>query len=287
MMKKVICRLMIITTIYASAENHIELGVGVLSVKDNFTYIEDKRVSSLANSPKKQELAIPVFSLEYNGFFIGVGDNLEGIGYRHDFGDISVAVGVDSYEVFENPYLLNKNRKHVDAQEITVSLSGNYAEFLEYSVDYSHIEVEDKVAKDAQQSANEVNLGVYAVLLPLSQNAYMGLGYDFTYHNSKGKSNTHYKNGVSFFTIIKLTSDYRLTGEVGYEKYMFNSQNSYFNKKRNEKGFSIGSELMADNLFNNKNSYLQMVLFYGKRDSNINFFDTEYVGGSLSYGYMF
>ena len=54
MMKKAICGLMIITTMYASAENHIELGVGVLSVKDNFTYIEDKRVSSLPTLPKSK-----------------------------------------------------------------------------------------------------------------------------------------------------------------------------------------------------------------------------------------
>ena len=231
-------------------------------------------------------MAIPVFSLEYNGFFIGVGDNLEGIGYRHDFGDISAAVRVNSYEVFENPYLLNKNRKHVDAQEITVSLSGNYAEFLEYSVDYSHIEVEDKVVKDAQQSANEVNLGVYAVLLPLSQNAYMGLGYELTYHDSKGKSNTHLRNGLSLFALTQLASDYSLVAEVAYADYKFNSKNSYFNKERDEQEFSVGAEFMVDNLFI-KDAYLSTEIFYEKKDSNIDFFDTEYAGTSVSYGYMF
>jgi hypothetical protein len=114
----------------------------------------------------------------------------------------------------------------------------------------------------------------------------MGLGYDFTYHDSKGKSNTYYKHGLSLFALTKLASDYSVVAEVAYADYIFNSKNSYFNKKRDEQEVSVGVQFMVDNLFV-KDAYLSTELFYAKIDSNIDFFDTKYTGGSLSYGYRF
>ncbi|HIP29291.1 MAG TPA: DUF2860 domain-containing protein [Sulfurospirillum arcachonense] len=287
MKNKILLGLMSLSSSILLAEDHIELGIGFISAKDNLSYIKNKKNISLSKSPTEQEIAVPVLSFEYNGFFVGVGDNTQGIGYRHDFDAFLVEASYNSYEVFENPYLVNQNRKLVDAQELALSISKTYSEFIEFSLSYKNIEIDDKVAKDAQQSANEIGFDANALLLSLSKNVYMGLGYNFTYHDSKRESNTHHKNVISLFTFIELASDYTLTAEVGYERYIFNSKNSYFNKKRNEEGMSIGGQLMVDNLFNNKNSYLKMALFYGKRDSNINFFDTEYTGGSLSYGYKF
>jgi len=285
-MNKILLGFMTIGSSLLLAENHIELGVGFISAKDNLTYIKEKKIISLASSPTKKKLIIPVLSLEYNGFFIASGDNVEGIGYRHDFDAFSFEVSYDSYEVFENPYLLNQNRKLVDAQELEFSISGDYAEFMEYSLSYKNIEIEDKVANDAQQSANEVSFDVNAVLLPLSKNAYMGLGYDFTYHNSKGKSNTHYKNGFSFFALTQLASDYSLVTEVAYADYKFNSKNSYFNKTRDEQEISIGAKFMIENLFI-VDGYLKIELFYAKIDSNIDFFNKEYEGVTMGYGYKF
>ena len=285
-MNKTLLGFMTIGSSLLFAENHIELGVGFISAKDNLMYIKEKKITSLASSTTKQKLAIPVLSLEYNGFFVGSGDNVEGIGYRHDFDAFSLKVSYDNYEVFENPYLLNQNRKLVDAQELGLSISGDYSEFLEYSLSYKNIEIEDKVAKDAQQSANEVSFNVNAVLLPLSKNAYMGLGYDFTYHDSKGKSNTHYKNGFSFFALMQLATDYSLVTEVAYADYKFDSKNSYFNKKRDEQEVSVGTQFVIDNLFV-EDAYLNTELFYAKVDSNIDFFNKEYEGVSMSYGYRF
>ena len=286
MKKKIILGFITIGSSLLLAENHIELGGGFISAKDNLTYLKEKKTTSLTSSPTEQELVIPLFSLEYNGFFIGAGENAEGIGYRHDFDDFSLEASYDSYEVFENPYLLNQNRKLADAQALTLSVSGEYSEFMEFSLSYKNIEIDDKVAKDAKQSANEVSFDVEAVLLPLSKNVYMGLGYDFTYNDSKGKSNSYYKNGLSVFALAEFSNDYSLVAEVGYSDYTFDSKNSYFNKKRDEQELSVGVQFMVDNLFV-EDAYLKTELFYAKLDSNIDFFDTEYTGGSLSYGYRF
>ena len=285
-MNKIILAFLSIGTGLLFAENHIELGVGVLSVKDNLLYIKEKKTTSLESSPTKEELITPLFSFEYNGFFAGVIDNVETIGYRHDFDAFSLKASYGSYEVFENPYLINQNKKVVNAQKMVLSLSGDYAEFMEYSLNYTNIEIEDNVAKDAQQSANEVSLNVDAVLLELRKNAYMGLGYDFTYHHSKGKSNRHYKNGVSLFALAEFKSDYSIVAEVAYADYKFDSKNSYFNTKRDEQEVSVGAQFKVENVFI-EDAYLKTELFYAKIDSNINFFNREYEGVNMSYGYKF
>ncbi len=90
-----------LTLTLSTKQNHKELGAGYINTKDNFTYIHNKSIINLTDSPTGLDLYVPVFSLYYNGFLIGVGENIEGVGYRHDFGDFAVEAGINSYEVLK------------------------------------------------------------------------------------------------------------------------------------------------------------------------------------------
>lgn len=285
MNRKITLFLAMLSSMVVAEENYIELGMGYISGKDNITYIKDRKSISFVNSPIKQNIVVPVFSLQYNGFFIGTGENSEGIGYRHNFDDLSVEIAVNSYEVFENPYSLSRT---VDAIDMGVVASTTMYEMVEVSLGYKNIKVDDKVTKEGtQQSANQLNFDVEAILLALGQNSYVGLGYHFTYHDSKGESNSYQKNGVSILSIIELATDYELVSQVMYTDYNFDKKNGFFSKIRDEKGLDFFVELKVDNIFNSKDFYMESAFFYTTVDSNINFFEKEYVGGSLSIGYRF
>ena len=62
--------LMLITSssIIFAGENFIELGAGYTTAKDNLVYIKEKKSIDLINSPTQQDMVIPVFILQYNGF---------------------------------------------------------------------------------------------------------------------------------------------------------------------------------------------------------------------------
>lgn len=282
---KMILLLIILSNAVFARENFIELGTGYISAKDNFIYIKDKKSVDLVNSPTKQDIIVPIFTLQYNGFFIGAGDNSEGIGYRHDGDDVSIEVAINSYEVFENPYIVSKR---VDATEIGVVISTTMDEMMEFSLGYKNIKVDDNVSKaDTQQSANQLNFNMEAILLVLGQNSYAGLGYHFTYYDSKGESNSYLKNGISVFTIFELAKDYELFSQVSYVDYKFNKKNSFFLKIRDEKELILATNLRVNNIFNSRDFFLQTGIFYNGINSNINFFDKEYAGGSFSIGYKF
>ena len=72
-----------------------------------------------------------------------------------------------------------------------------------------------------------------------------------------------------------------------YADYKFNEKNSHFSKLRDEEELTFFTNLKVDNIFNSKYFFLQTSLFYNRMDSNINFFDKEYTGGSFSIGYKF
>jgi len=279
--------LMLITSssIIVAGENVIELGAGYVTAKDNLVYIKEKKSIDLINSPTQQDMVIPVFTLQYNGFFIGTGNDSEGIGYCYDFEDFSLEASINSDKVFEDPY---RSTKSIDLVEMGVVVSKTMYELLDISLGYKNIQVDDKVSvSDTQQSANQLNFNTEAILLTLGQNSFAGLGYHFTYHDSKGKSNSYLKNGISVFTIFELAKDYELVSQVMYAGYKFNEKNSHFSKLRDEDELTFFTNLKVDNIFNSKDFFLQTSLFYNRMDSNINFFDQEYTGGSFSIGYKF
>ncbi len=272
------------STVFAG-ENFIELGAEYISAKDNITYIKDKKRINLERSPTKQNIVVPVVTLQYNGFFIGAGNNSEGIGYRHDFDNFSVEAAINSYEVFQDPYLTTES---VELVEMGVVVYKSMYEMFDMSLGYKNIQVDDKASVvDTQQSANQLDFNAEVILLPLSQNAYGGLGYHFTYHDAKGKSNSYLKNAVSIFTIFELEKDYELSSQVMYADYKFDKKNSHFSELRDENSLTILTNLKVDNIFDSKDFFLQINLFYTGVESNINFFEKEYTGGGFSIGYKF
>jgi len=286
-MKKIviISTLTILSSAVFARENFIELGAGYMGVKDNLTFINDKKVINLNNPPIKQSIYIPVFALEYNGFFIGAGNNSGSIGYRYDFDYASVEMGIGSYKVFKDPYL---SLEKVNSSQIGLSISSTIYEMMELSLGYKNIDVKDKVFKaDTKQSGDQIDFDAEAILFEFNQEFYAGLGYHFTYHHSQGKSNSYLKNGVSIFNIFQFEQDYELIFEAMYSSYKFDSKNSHFNKIRDEEGFSIVANLKVDNIFNSKDFFLQTNLFYNEVNSNINFFNKEYIGSNFSIGYKF
>lgn len=142
--------LMLITSssIIFAGENFIELGAGYTTAKDNLVYIKEKKSIDLINSPTQQDMVIPVFTLQYNGFFIGTGNDSEGIGYRYDFEDFSLEASINSYEVFEDPY---HSTKSIDLVEMGVVVSKTMYELLEISLGYKNIQVDDKVSSSDTQ----------------------------------------------------------------------------------------------------------------------------------------
>jgi hypothetical protein len=287
MNKKILLCCVLISTVTSAKENFIEVGAGYINAQENMIYIKDTKVSNLESSPKKQTNKIPILNLHYNGFFIGKNNALAGIGYNHSFDATLVEVALNSYEVFENPYLLNKDRKRTDAIEVGVSVSKSiFHDLITLSLGYKNITIDDKVTADAQQSSDQLNFDTSFVLIPIEE-VITGIGYHFTYNDSKGKSNSYTKHGFSISNITQLTTDYSIASELIYSRFSFDFQNSYFEKKRDENSLSLGVDLTIDNIFNSKDVYFKTELFYSKKSSNIDFFETKYSGVNFSIGYKF
>ncbi|NQY23440.1 MAG: DUF2860 family protein [Campylobacteraceae bacterium] len=310
MIKKSIFALVLCTNILF-AQNEVSgslgLSLGKVSIRDNFYSTKDNdKISTLNKKAKKidENIIFPLLNLEYGDFYLNGNINEQSIGYSWTKDNAvyitSKGLGIkQSFEnnmfysldykledVYINPYSLNIKRKSKNAKLIELSLGkkGIY-NFLDLTYHFKKININDEVNKSEKQSgySNEVN--VMATLLQFNQNSFGAMGFILGNGIFDGNSNDYKKVGLKYEMEINFLNTHRIALENIYEVYTYDKKNSYFNKERDEKVFSLKINYTKSNFLNYKNLVFHTDYISNTRNSNIAFFqsNTDILLISLAY----
>jgi len=304
--KAVVIFLMLAISITSFAEEeksgffgNLELGAGYSSFNPAGDDVTDdtKKIKSLTNGDDESEFFGYVSgSIGYDfvntGTTLFVGAEKEGLllGVDQELGDFGL-LGVEytfsSREVWKNPYVLKRSK----TDEITHSLSVEFSEIMDtgaiVGLEFGSIDVDsDKVTnKDLERDGkfSALNLG-YAFYF--SEDHHFIPLLSFRNYDFDGESNSHGTlsfGGEHSISFSKFTFDtsIMLTGS-GYDK-----KHPVFNKKREDAEFDIMETISYAAPFGYEQTYLFLTLGYSKRESNIDFYDSDGFVTATGIGFNF
>lgn len=261
-----------------------------------------KKIGSLSDSSEDYSLFSPFFmgNLTYNflstGTSIGIGSDLGGFGLTlsQDGGDLgyftlSGSMGKD--EVFKDPYLVGVKRDKTDAETKSFSLSWDEIFGLGMGAQYSFetIDVDDdnsgKKNKKLERDGTIHSLGLNFDLFDNGMHKVStGLAYEIG--DIKGKSNA-YKGMGGGFTYLVEGESWDVETELSFLSYDYDESHPVFNKTREDKEGSVSSTFTLYEPFELENWFVQYLVSYTKRDSNIDFYDSSSVSTFCGVGYNF
>ena len=223
-MKKLLLSSIVACSLFASEQNFIEIGGGFVKEKDNFSTNSNNKITSYTTA-KSQDETIPNISFLYStdinknaNIYFGsefgslyLGSEIEiNIGY-FDIGLLSNTQG----KAWENPFLLNSNRKKTDIKEVGgyigygIPLSESYFASLVY--EYSKIDFDkDVVVTDLKrdgkkyvvslENAFEFNEKFALIITPKYEN-----------YSAKGKASSYDTVSIEAIIEYKFNKNFELT----------------------------------------------------------------------------
>lgn len=300
-MKKIILSSILITSIFAENINYIEFGGGYVKIKDNVN-TTSKKISSYSDK-KKDNTALGYFDI-YTTFNINenidvylnsqIENTLIGTKIKNDYGNLELGIKYDSNEEFENPYLLNTDRKEIDTQEY-----GGYAvytypftDYLESGVSYEYSKKDyerDLVDADLKREGNR---NIISIINKFSKNISgneIKLFHRLSFENfSADGESSAYKNYASQQGgTISFPNDIDLALITTFGNREYDKRNPLFNKKQDVDYAAVETSITFNDFINYKDIYLSLKAGIVKEDSNINFYDSEKSLALITMGYRF
>jgi len=315
MLKHIFAVSFLLSSLSYAQENKINGWIGILGAElkteDNIYYHKDNKKINFLNDKAKEldeSLILPTFDINYGNYFIKTEIKDEflvkgGYSWEKDNSIYLTNLGagiIQTFEnnffytfdykkikMYENPYLTGIDRKDIDSDQIDFKLGFmELYDFVDITYSFQNIDIDDKVNNDAQQSGYTHQLEVFPYFLQFNENSYGGVGFIGGIGKYDGKSNDYNKYGLIYAMEYNYQT-HKVELVSSYTQYDFDTKNSYFNKKRDEKETLFLLKYTKDKLLNNKNLFMNITMLTNKIDSNIDFFNKEQEVFGINIGYKF
>jgi hypothetical protein len=229
--KKLLLSSVLVSSLFAGEQNFIELGGGFSSGKDNFSTDSDKTISSYTTAKSKSE-AMPNLSFYYGGELnnnttlysaMEFGSLIFGSEIETSFGMFDVGIKGDFLgEAWENPFVLNSERKKTDVQEIGgyiaygLPLAQNYMAFLKY--EFSEVDYDkDSVVGDLKRDGDR-HIVSLENMIELNKSTSLVVTTLYEKYKADGEASTYDNMGLEFGIQKELSKNLELKVMVDFGK---------------------------------------------------------------------
>ena len=295
-MKKILIPSLMVCSLFAE-QNFIELGLGYTSGKDNFSTQSKEKINNYSNAKSENE-AIGMLN-----FYYGVDLSEEANIYMaSQYGELMLGSEIGEFdfgiktslmeEAWENPYLLNQDRKKTDVQEVggyigySIPFSKSYMAHIRYeysTVDYDKDTVTNsKLKRDGKRhilsldNIIELNKKTNLIVTPIYEK-----------YSADGEASSYDNIGFEVTVTHQITEDLELAvvGNAGEKEY--DETNPILNKKIDATITGINALLKLNKPFGYENVYTSLTVGYENEDANHDFYDKENQYSIISLGYKF
>ena len=297
-MKTLLIPSLLISSLFAVEQNFIEIGGGVINIKDNFSAYET-RPSKTLGAPQSKSSALPYLNFYYakelgqeNYVYItsmngglNLGSEIETDLGLFDFGLKNDFVG----KAWENPFVTNQ--KKTDVTEFGGYLSWGIPtsenSFTTLKYELSDVDYEkDSTTKTLQRDASRHIVSLENVFeFNKSHTFVTTLKYEN--YDADGEASSYDKTGIEIFTAHSLSDNLELNliGNLAHKEY--NEINPVFNKKIDSDTIGINTSLTLYEPLEYKNVFTSLKAGYEKEDANHNFYDKSNKYTLFTIGYIF
>ena len=301
-MKKILLPILLATASFANEQNYIEIGGGIVKIKDNFS-TESKKTLIQLDEAQNENKSLPYFEMYYG---YNLNDNLDlyvssdingprmGSLINSEVGVFDFGLKFNLYKEWKNPFLKGVNREETNVTETGFysgygfSLFDNHEGMIRYefsTIDYKEETVPNDLKREGNRHLlffeNKFNSKIFNNELSYITN----LSYEK--YDAEGKSSSYDKYELLLGATINLTNDFLFSifsniGEKNYEQI-----NPILNTKINADIYGINTVFRWDRPFSYENIYLSIKTGYEKEEANHNFYNKENTYSILSIGYKF
>jgi len=301
-MKKILIPSILACILYAGEENFIEMGVGVVNYKDNFSVESNKNISTLGSAKSNTE-AFPYVNFYY-GYDLNestniyvtadMGDLNLGSSIENEYGLFDIGLKANIEEEWKNPFLTGVNRKKTYATEFGVyasygfSLFENSESMIRYEFSKKSYD-KDEVAKDLKRDGNRHILSLediyFTKLFDKETTLHSNLFYEK--YDATGKASSYDSYGLELGSSAQVSENINLSLFANIGKKDYDKTNPVLNKKIDVDLYGVVAAIEFDKPFDYQNAYVSLKAGYGKEEANVNFYDKEATYGVVSVGYKF
>jgi len=298
-MKKIILTSMLASTFLLAQENFIEIGLGYKGTKNNFSTDSDEKISTFSKA-KSDNSVLPNLKFYYGqeiskdiNLFIKSDQKELKLGSKIAFDNSNLSFGFKTKlfeEEWEDPFLLNTNRKETDISENGLFLAYQlpFNNYINTTISYEYAKKKydsDKLIPVLKRDANIHNLSLKNIFILDYANIITNIEYEK--YNAKGKASSYDKIGLDLGISKTLNPKTTFSLFAGYAKKEYDQSNPVLNKKIDANIFKSMANIKYKEPFDYKNTYIKTSLIYKNEDANNQFYDKTATYGLFSIGYNF
>lgn len=302
-MKKLLLPAILTCTLFASEENFFELGAGYINSKDNFSTNSNKKITSFSSSESENK-AIPNINTYYGK---NLSENIKAY-FQLEQTDLKIGTklnttmgdfyfGVKSKlleEEWENPFLLNQDRKETDINENGLFLAYEFdtSTFSKAIIKYEHTKKEydiDKTLEDLKRDGNKDSFSLNNILSLniLDKETIFLTNLNFEKYNADGKASSYDSLGLELGFSRDLTSKTNLLVLTNFSNKQFDKTNPIFDEKIESDNFKALMKIEYNEPFDFVNTYVNFIIGHENENANNNFYDKETDFALFGIGYKF
>jgi len=301
-MKKILLSALVASSLLANEENFIEVGVGFIKSKDNFSTESNAKISSLKNADSENN------GFAYIDFFYGYDLNEDlniylysdikelnlGSALTTEIGVFDFGLKMDVGEEWENPFLMNTNRQKTDTKEygayISYGLDLTENIKADFNYEFSRKSLDnDTVVNALKREGNRHILSMQNSFITDIFNKEVILLDNLSYekYDADGKASSYDKYGLELGFLANINKNVSFTLLGSYAKKDYEAFNPEVNKNIDVDIYDIFTETRWEKPFGYEDVYVSLKAGYEKEEANVNFYNKENTFAITSIGYKF
>lgn len=225
---------------------------------------------------------------------IGAMDGMPGLTLAQEvagLGVFSLSGGWGSEDVWKDPYVTGTARQKTDMDVMEFSFA--WEDILEspFMVGYTltNVDVDKDLAgirhKDLRRDGNVHTLEAGSLLFTGEKNSVAG-NLAYAIGDMEGKSNSYTGWHLGLTHMLDM-GGWSLETTVAAGKRDYDGKHPDFNRTRDEKEYTIGTQYTLFAPFDMENYFVSVFASYTRVDANINFFDSDDTTTGMAIGYSF
>lgn len=290
-------------TLFASEENFFELGAGYINSKDNFSTNSNKKITSFSSSESENK-AIPNINTYYGK---NLSENIKAY-FQLEQTDLKIGTklnttigdfyfGVKSKlleEEWENPFLLNQDRKETDINEngLFLAYEFNTSDYSSAIIKYEYSKRKydtDKTIEDLKRKGNRnlFSLNHALSLNILDEETLLLTNMIFENYSADGKASSYDSLALELGFSKDLNSKTNLAVLTNISKKQYDKTNPIFNEKIESNNFKILTKIEYKEPFNFTDTYINFTIGRENLNANNEFYDAKSNFALFGIGYKF
>lgn len=299
-MKKILIPSLLATILFASEQNYIEIGGGVVKSKDNFSTESTKNISSLGSADSENQ-AFPYLSFFYGyelnettniytGLELGelfLGSSLDTSYGVFDFGLKADMIG----EEWKNPFLTGANREKIDTKEYGLYLgygtqvSEKFETMFRY--EFSKKTYDKDEVLNVLKREGDRHILILENLYNINEKVSLLNNLSYEKYDAKGKASSYDEYKIELGYLTKFNDNISLALLGSYGKKDYKALNPELNKKVDGNIYGVFADIRWEQPLNYQNTYISFKTGYEEENTNTDFYDKENTFGVVSIGYKF